>query len=58
MKPSGVIIHHSLTRDGKTVDWNAIDKYHREVKGWKKVGYHCGVERINQQTVEYNNHSL
>lgn len=27
-KPAGVIIHHSLTRDGKTVDWDGIKKYH------------------------------
>jgi len=47
MKPRGVIIHHSLTKDGKTVDWDGIKRYHMEEKGWVDIGYHAGVERIN-----------
>lgn len=47
MKPRGVIIHHSLTKDGKTVDWDGIKRYHMQEKGWSDCGYHCGVERIN-----------
>ena len=47
MKPSGVIIHHSLTKDGKTVDWDGIKRYHMQEKGWSDIGYHLGVERIN-----------
>ena len=47
MTPNGIIVHHSLTKDGKTEDWASIDRYHREVKGWKMCGYHAGVERIN-----------
>lgn len=47
MKPRGVIIHHSLTKDGKVEDWDGIKRYHMEEKGWSDIGYHAGVERIN-----------
>lgn len=47
MKPSGIVIHHSLTKDGKTVDWDGIKRYHMQEKGWADIGYHAGVERIN-----------
>lgn len=47
MKPTGIIIHHSLTKDGKTVDWDAIKRYHMTVNKWADIGYHVGVERIN-----------
>lgn len=47
MKPTGIVIHHSLTRDGVTVDWDAIKRYHMQEKGWVDIGYHAGVERID-----------
>jgi len=47
MKPRGIIIHHSLTKDGKTVDWDGIKRYHMQEKGWVDIGYHAGVERIS-----------
>lgn len=53
-----IVIHHSLTNDGKVVDWQAIRNWHigkhpespyNPVNGgtpWRDIGYHFGVERI------------
>ena len=43
-----IIIHHSLTKDGEVVDWEAIRRYHVDVKGWSDIGYHYGVERVGK----------
>jgi len=41
-----IMVHHSLTKDGETVSWGAIERYHRETRGWTDIGYHFGVENI------------
>ena len=47
MTPKNIIIHHSLTRDGLTVSWDDIRRYHIEVNGWRDIGYHFGIELID-----------
>ncbi len=57
-KPTAIIIHHSLTMDSATVSWDAIKKYHTQTNGFDDIGYHFGIEDIEEHPIVMQGRSL
>lgn len=49
--PEKILLHHSLTKDGEVKDFDAIKRYHIETNGWKDIGYHWIIEKVNGKVV-------
>lgn len=47
--PEFIICHHSLTKDGKTVSWQAVREYHINTLKFEDIGYHYGIELIDKR---------
>ena len=44
VKPLGIVIHHSATRDTDSISFNAIRKYHVDTLDCDDIGYHDLIE--------------
>ena len=53
-KPEYIVIHHSFTPDGPAKNWDAICRYLVETNGWRKVGYHYGIELVGATMMVFN----
>jgi N-acetyl-anhydromuramyl-L-alanine amidase AmpD len=48
-QPTGICIHHSLTRDSETLSLKAIESYHVNTNAWDAIGYHVVTEVVGDE---------
>jgi N-acetylmuramoyl-L-alanine amidase len=53
-----IVMHHSLTEDTRVKNWEAIRKYHKEHNGWDDIGYHYGIDYIEEKPTLLEGRSL
>ncbi len=47
-----IILHHSWSTDNKiTSNWEGIRDYHTKTLGWREIGYHFGLEMVQNTLV-------
>lgn len=46
-----IILHCSATEDGKTVSWDDIRRYHKDTNKWADIGYHAGIELVDNDYI-------
>ena len=44
--PEYIVLHHSATKDTETLSWPAIRRNHVNIRKFRTVGYHYGVEKV------------
>jgi len=49
--PDSLILHCSAGPDRKLEDWPSVISYHVNDRGWDDVGYHYGIEWIDNEIV-------
>lgn len=49
--PEYIILHHSAGKDYTLSDFEAIRRFHIEVRGWNDIGYHRVGERVGTKIV-------
>lgn len=50
-RPTGIVIHHSATRDTNTLSYDAIKKWHTGHHGWEEIGYHVVLEEFADDVI-------
>ncbi len=51
MIPQYIILHCSATEDSGTASWEAIRDFHVDIRGWRDIGYHYGIEEFDDDLV-------
>lgn len=49
MRPTHIIIHHSKTKDSKTVSWGRIRLYQMKALAHDDIAYHAGTELMRDE---------